>query len=578
MAKNYILCVDDDLQVLSSLKQQLANGLAGEYSFELAESGEEGLDILQELLDAGNTVPVVISDQLMPGMKGDQFLVHVQERNSNIRKILLTGQASAGAVGNALNHADLYRFISKPWDEADLLKTVKEAARSFFMDQQLENKVQLLTQINSYARQMAENLQLQPFAKSLLDQLLKDTGSQRASLTLRNGTIAPQWVLEGEQKNGKTVFREVKVEDMPSLYPVGVLTDVLSNQTQVLLHNAVANPAWGKEPYIASKRVKSLFCAPIVKQDKVLGALYLEHAGEARKYQEEQEQLIHAVLGQASLALDHVLLYQEMEAKVAERTADIQVDHSNLKESIYYASRIQQSMLPSMDTLQRVFPHSFVWYQPRDVVSGDFYWFDQVDGIVYLAVGDCTGHGVPGAFLTMLGVNLLNQVIKERRMRQPDEILHQMHLSLQKLLRREQNSAVADGMDIALISYDTNLGILKTANAHRPIYLHDGKTLTRLPSSRHSLGGSDDLTDEHFEGSSQTIPAGTRLYICTDGITDQFSDDNKKKFTAKRLEELLNQGANMPIAQAGSLLQNRLKVWQGTNKQTDDLLLLGIQF
>lgn len=131
MPRPIILCVDDEKTVLNSLRQELEHGLGNAFLLELAESAEEGLEVLQELIHSGHEVQVVITDQLMPGMKGDQFLIQVHRINPNIRKIMLTGQANADSVGNAVNHAALYRYIAKPWDDVELRETVQQAALSF---------------------------------------------------------------------------------------------------------------------------------------------------------------------------------------------------------------------------------------------------------------------------------------------------------------------------------------------------------------------------------------------------------------------------------------------------------------
>lgn len=155
-----IICVDDEVVVLESLKEQLKRKLGKTYTIEVAENAEEALELLEELQEDEVEVALVISDQIMPGMKGDEFLVHVHRHNPNILKILLTGQANAEAIGNAVNRANLYRYIAKPWEETDLSLTVKEALRCYNQELQLEEQNQALRKINSELAQLNTSLEL----------------------------------------------------------------------------------------------------------------------------------------------------------------------------------------------------------------------------------------------------------------------------------------------------------------------------------------------------------------------------------------------------------------------------------
>ncbi len=173
MAKPVILCVDDEKDILTSLKGQLKRHFSPEYTIETAQDGEEALEVLEELLEDNYEIPVVLSDQIMPGMKGDELLIKMHEQCPTALKILLTGQADADAVGNAVNRAKLYRYITKPWDEEDLIMTVKEAARSYFQDKMLEERNQDLLQANKDLALAHERLltinQIMKYVSSTLD-------------------------------------------------------------------------------------------------------------------------------------------------------------------------------------------------------------------------------------------------------------------------------------------------------------------------------------------------------------------------------------------------------------------------
>ncbi|MDY0092087.1 MAG: hybrid sensor histidine kinase/response regulator [Candidatus Vecturithrix sp.] len=161
MNKPVILCVDDEKMILVSLKEQLKRYFGDECSIETVESGEEALEVLEELSAEQTELPIVIADQIMPGMKGDDLLIHIHQLLPRTLKILLTGQANADAVGNAVNYAQLYRYIAKPWEEADLRLTVSEALRSYFQDKQLEEQNRILQQLNRDLEQFNATLEQQ---------------------------------------------------------------------------------------------------------------------------------------------------------------------------------------------------------------------------------------------------------------------------------------------------------------------------------------------------------------------------------------------------------------------------------
>ncbi len=154
MSKPTILCIDDERMVLNSLRDQLKRHLGNDYYLEIAESGDEALEVFEELLEDGSEVPVVICDQIMPGMKGDEVLIEIHKKYPNTRKIMLTGQASADAVGNALNHANLYRYMAKPWEHTDLNLTVSKALHSYYQDQKLAEQNETLRQMNQELEQL----------------------------------------------------------------------------------------------------------------------------------------------------------------------------------------------------------------------------------------------------------------------------------------------------------------------------------------------------------------------------------------------------------------------------------------
>jgi serine phosphatase RsbU (regulator of sigma subunit) len=248
--------------------------------------------------------------------------------------------------------------------------------------------------------------------------------------------------------------------------------------------------------------------------------------------------------------------------------------------SINYAKRIQQAVLPPEDRVQRDIPLSFIFYRPKDIVSGDFFWFHSLDANRYiLAVADCTGHGVPGAFMTVIGSNLLNQIVIENNILQPGKILEELDLHLTSTLRQEKQhrGLVQDGMDIAIICVDKSKKEINFSSAKRPmIFVRNGK-LEELKGSKLSIGGLRS-EQKHFKEIPIKYEEDDCLYMYSDGIVDQFGGSQNKKLTSKRLRERIMEISEFPVHDQSRQMEELFESWKGNNEQTDDALMIGIRF
>ncbi len=576
MSRSYILCVDDEKSVLSSLKHELSRNLDKKCRFEVAESGEEGLKILGDILKAGYDVPLVISDQLMPGMKGDQFLIQVNQLDERIRKIMLTGQADATAVGNALNHANLFRFISKPWNPDDLKLTVEKALSSYYLEQSLDRKVQTLTLINRYAELLAGNLDLHNWLHTLTTNLLQNLDITHCLVQLFPESKPGEKLVFHTYQNGNSspVLYELDAESLAARYPLSVLAHV-REACELVYEPNLLNSDWSEDPVLEQHQIRTVCCLPLKANNRLQGILYLDSRLRAKSINEDQLELLEAVSRQASLALESIFLYHSLEQKVAQRTEDIREDHSRMSESIEVGSRLQTSVLPKIDDLRSVFPNSFIIYRPRDVLSGDFFWFGQSQGLYFIVSSDCTGHGVPGALLSIIGINLLNQIIKVQGLTQPAAILEELDRQFSASVTRTDSGAIKkEGMDLSLCAIDTQNRRFTYAGARQPmIYVENDQALTLKPTKR-SINSDTQIPFEEVEVNYQ--PASS-IYLFSDGLVDQFDSKNSKKFTIKRLEELLVLASKQSMLLREGTIRNRLDVWRGQTPQTDDQLLIGIQ-
>jgi len=387
MEKKIILCVDDEPIILNSLKQELSQYFADSMIIEIAESGEEGLELIDFFREKGKEIVVIISDYIMPQMRGDEFLIKAHRSLPTCMKILLTGQASLEGVTNTINQTNLYRYISKPWSTKDLLMTIEAAIESYYKDKTL-------------------------------------------------------------------------------------------------------------------------------------------------RFQNKQ-----------------------------------------IQSSIRYAERIQSAVLPSSSYLSTLFPNHFIFYKPKDIVSGDFYWCREEDNKIIIALADCTGHGVPGAFMSLIGHQLLNRTIIDKKIYSAEKILESLNNAIREVWNGERTS-IHEGMEVAICIIDKSKNTISFAGARRPICMIQNNELTYIKGDRIGIDGNKNVvyTNHQFE-----LQPNTQIYLYSDGYQDQFGGRENRRFMSKNLRELFQKIEKEPIDKQLEEISTTFENWKGSNEQIDDILILGIK-
>jgi serine phosphatase RsbU (regulator of sigma subunit) len=273
-----------------------------------------------------------------------------------------------------------------------------------------------------------------------------------------------------------------------------------------------------------------------------------------------------------------------------ERSREINRKNKQITDSMNYARRIQTAILPSAQEIKHYLPQFCLFHSPKDVVSGDFYWFEAVQpvyssvtndrrgGGVFIAAADCTGHGVSGAMMAMLGSNSLSQIVNELKITKPAQILRELDLKIRKQLRQDTTASdLRDGMDIALLMFDIDFSKVYFAGAQRPLYLIRNKELIEYKGDKNPIG-SGFYDHKVFTLHTIDLLPDDILYICTDGFSDQFDRENKTKFGTKRLKELLHDLQRYDFELHEGIIKNTYLGWKGHNHQVDDVLLMGIKF
>ncbi len=448
MKRAYIICVDDEKMVLDSLKTELKESFGGDYSIETAENGEEAIELVEDLMNNKFDIPLIISDYVMPNLKGDELLTNIHKLTPKTLTVLLTGQATMEGVTNSINHANLYRYIAKPWEPRDLALTVSEAIKSFFQEKQLEEQNRQLRELNN------------------------------------------ELEIKVQQRTVEIVHKN----------------DILEKQRNELFQINV-----------------------------------------------------------------------------------------NLTASINYAKRIQQALLPSREAFSSLFPDSFIFYRPKDIVSGDFYWVNYVKYFVdsindtitesVIVVADCTGHGVPGAFMSMLGLSFLSEIIKtditSGSLLQPATVLDHLKEKVKSSLKQTgKDNENKDGMDISLCIINNDYTRLRYAGAFNPLFVfrenaaindHD---LIELKADRMPIGiyynEKGNFTNHEID-----IQKGDKIYLFSDGYIDQFGGKNGEKYKIKQFRSYLQSICKTPFAKQRDMLKDNFNNWKDDFEQIDDVTVLG---
>jgi len=282
----------------------------------------------------------------------------------------------------------------------------------------------------------------------------------------------------------------------------------------------------------------------------------------------------------------------ELEHKVAERTRDIirqkqeieikkqeiEIKNKAITDNINYAQRIQSAILPDIKLIYKALAESFILFLPKDIVSGDFYAFAEKNGRVIIIAGDCTGHGVSGAFMSMIASSLLNQIINERGIDEPAGILNHLNTMIIATLRQNENdSASADGMDISVCSFDLNKNELQYAGANRPLWVISNKAVEVYKPDKFPIGGLQAAYDRVFKNHTIQLQQNDTIYIFTDGYADQFGGEKGKKLMTAKFKEALLAIQHMSMREQEKYLGDYFDKWKADNEQVDDVLVIGVR-
>jgi serine phosphatase RsbU (regulator of sigma subunit)/tetratricopeptide (TPR) repeat protein len=319
--------------------------------------------------------------------------------------------------------------------------------------------------------------------------------------------------------------------------------------------------------------INSFASFPLFMEDKLIGAMNISFENEIN-LTVDQESFMKTLIEGVTIAIHQNLLFNEL----SEKNIQLSELHQEISSSINYARNLQKSILPSTDYTNNIFNDKFILLKQRDVVGGDFYWVREYENYKMIACIDCTGHSVPGAFMTMLSRVLLREAATIKGLRKPNEIITQMDDAVKRILSQNDYNAMQDGMDMSLAVINTESKEISFSSAQRPVIIKfkDKNALEVIKGSRFPVGGFYEV-EKKYDLHTFKLDELDSFYLFSDGYTDQFGGEKVKKYGFKRLLATLNMINNLPMYKQKDFLLNEFNNWKGLLNQIDDICFIGVR-
>ena len=460
---------------------------------------------------------------------------------------------------------------------------------------QLEQAFQNVTLLSEIGQKVTANLSIEKIADTLYEQITMVMNVDEFGIGLYNpeqktlvfgliyedGRKLPSITIPITQQNRLSVYCFLHKENL--------LTGNLNEEEEYL--ELIASD----QSYKPGDLLKSLLCVPVMEGEEAIGVITIQSAQE-NAYDTHHLNMMLSLSTYVAIAAKNSSIFNQVQLQKQE----IEIKNENITASIQYAKQIQQAILGNSKDVNQYFEDSFIILKPRDIVSGDFYWYTDVvaktngslsqqeaDGQrkVVLVAADCTGHGVPGAFMTLMGSDFLDDIVCKERITQPDLILQAMEQKITGRLQKDAEDQMNDGMDMSIVSFDRQTFELQFAGAKSPLWVvSDGGVLQEYKGSKYPIGGSSQYhSQKTFELTSIPLKKNDVFYLFSDGFQDQFGGEEGKKFMKNRLRELVAEIYCKPLKEQREILEDTLQQWMSylpKNSdlvQVDDILLMGVR-
>ncbi len=514
--------------------------------------------------------PLVIDDKAIGVISVQSFVKHAYTQNH-----LFIIRNLAQYVALALENARLYEGL-----EEEVKKRTAEILRQ---KEELEKNYANTRLLSEIGLQITSSLDFESIFRKLHDNVNKMMDAEIFGVRIfheEDNVIEYKYEIESGKRH-EIQFIPFEDDDNYSVW-------CIKNKKEIILNdNKKEYRKYVKEiKVVAGKMPNSLIFYPMIIGKEVIGVVTVQ-SFKFNAYGNYELDILKTLASYTGIALANAKLYENLEEKVKERTKEVVIQSEELAErnrditdNIAYARLIQQSLLPSDNVVRRMLQKHFILYLPKDIVSGDFYWFEEVGHKIFFALGDCTGHGVSGAFMTIVSLNILNQALFGKRLRKPSEILDFLEAKINKTWQLNQKKGIRrmDGLDIALCCFDRENRTLEFSGAHSPIHLIRKNRIYKYKADRRSIGLVSDKKKPVFTNQTIQLQKSDLLYLSSDGYQDQFGKVTARKLGEKRFSDLLKKVTKSGIKQQKIDLEIEFIRWKGSEPQVDDVCVIGIQF
>ncbi|MCG8615848.1 MAG: trifunctional serine/threonine-protein kinase/ATP-binding protein/SpoIIE family protein phosphatase, partial [Desulfobacterales bacterium] len=464
-----------------------------------------------------------------------------------------------GAVAKADDLEAKYpALLSKP------VAMTRERTTSTAMTTMTRDNAHMTLDLNSVlkaSRAISQEIVFDTLLEKMIRTLVENAGAEKGIILLNENGELNIAAADDIRESSEYSFLPEKDEDN---LPLSLISYVARTKENIVIDNAAEQGRFTEDPYIDVFRPKSVLCAPILSKGELSGIFYLENNLTVGAFTPDRLELLKILAAQTAVSLENARLYQDLEQynqtleeRVSERTEELhqaleKVEISNRKvtDSISYARRIQTSLLPNPEDFSLFFNDHFVLWQPRDLVGGDIYNIEHMENGVLVAAMDCTGHGVPGAFVSMIASSLLKRLVRSSSPGDPAKLLAQLNREVRSSLGRDRDQTIADdGLDAAVCFIDLEERSLTFAGAGLPLIYSDEGELHRIRGDRQSIGYQSSDPDYVYTNHRLPIEEGFQFYLATDGFWDQLGGDKGLRFGMQRFMTLLQTSQTMPMAE-----------------------------
>ncbi|MEM7181700.1 MAG: AAA family ATPase [Spirochaetota bacterium] len=432
------------------------------------------------------------------------------------------------------------------------------------------------------ANVISSEIKLDVLLEKLISIVIENAGAQNGVLLLKNNKGLFVEATQNDESDKVVVLQGIPLQEYSSI-PSSIIYFVERTKEKVVLSSARKDEKFQNDEYIQANQIKSVLCFPIIKQGELNGILYLENNLTEDAFTPERLKTVNILSSQAAIAIDNALLYANLEEKVKERTEQLALANDELEEknkhitdSINYAQTIQKAILPSKSLIKDALEDFCILFRPKDIVSGDFFWFTKQEEYAFVAAVDCTGHGVPGAFMSMIGNSFLNQIVNEMKVFEPSKVLELLNQKVRTALKQDrEDSSSRDGMDMCIARISKKDVVF--SGAKRPIYVVQDGEVETVKGDRDSIGGKQKGKEKVFTDHSFSFPEDKRtvIYLTSDGFADQ-PNEQRKKVGSRSLTELLGNIWHLDGEKQRDELDNFLEKFKGQEQQRDDITIVGI--